>query len=685
MYISNNKQASVLKKMSISGSPNLPRKTSNSPNKPGSPNLDRNHSNLSNQVFLNEVEEKLKAMRQRRLNRLNAFVDEQSKFSEERNKPKQTYPISTSQETLPPKKNVATIKSRPSFRAVAEKTMSEKLVKSAPTEKNKAKESEVKSEENKEEMKKSSSTKKLISKFNCVSNNDLTDESASRSSVYIPSNKLNTFTVENKHFPDSHIKSLQRKTISFPDDFSLELHNKSQLMKNRIHYKSIEALNTENKLQSETKSLDNSTEALLNDKQTPKLVKIEPPKISGQETLKLTKLQPPKMSKTETPKIIQVEPPKITNIEVSKLNKIEHSNVTEIEHSQLTTTKPPKLPQTELPKLPKTEPPREPKLEFPKVNDTELQRLINMDPEKPTKAQSSTVNEAGRSKITPESIITDPLVCNWSLTLISGSRDDHQHQNNRSPTPISSITSKSEDEYQEYDRAFKLPMVTFGKSTATSPIQKVLGELPIPKDMTNTDEVEIKKESRKLTPKPGKKFLSLPAVPDLVSKKLNREEKILKKFQINCNTVRDILDNNSDVDDDEIEDLKHNLYETEELVTEYKKLITKLESRKALSNTKEKLDKLRTQFTCTTENVTKFKGLRRDAMYNEISSQLAHFAAEIERYPGSKEEKKVFLNEINQCVKSLEAKIIKHEKLLQELIFQQVELIGNRCGLVQRV
>lgn len=643
-----------------------------------SPPVSRKESNFGNQIFLNEVEEKLKVMRQRRLNRLNAFVDEQSKLSEERTKTKETDPIILEKEIVPAEKKVATVKSRPSFRSAAEKTVTEKQLKSAPEEINEARQNEVKSDEHKEESKKASSTKKLISKFNCVGTSDVTDESPSRSSVYVPSSKFNTFSPENKKLPEFSTKFIQRKTISFPDDFSVELHNKSQFMKNRILHKSIESLNTDDKLQSEHKVMYKSAEALLSDKQSLKLTTIVAPKINKPEPPKLNKVEPPKVSNTELSKVVKIETQKVPETKSSKIIKVEASNQNKIEPTKLTVTEYPTTIKTEAIKVASVDPSKVPLLnKTVKVSEIvsskpNLQKLTHIEPPKVPDIQlvrtESELHKVELSKTTEVDNLIKMQVNNVSHENIA--THPMTLHSNRNSAPEPSFSSSDIENHQTFDRPLKLPMVTFGKS----------------RDIPAYADVSISKEDRKPTPKPGKKFLSLPLeLPALASKKLNREEKVLKKFQTNWNTITDILDNKFDVDYDEIENFKTNLDEIGKLLNEFGEMINSLESRQPLTSTRKELDDLRIQVSGTKKSVSNFRGLKRDEIYNKIFNQLEYYATEIDRVSEVEEERQSFLNEVEQCSKLLERKAVKHEQFLQELIVEQVEMIANHSGIIKIV
>lgn len=249
-------------------------------------------------------------------------------------------------------------------------------------------------------------------------------------------------------------------------------------------------------------------------------------------------------------------------------------------------------------------------------------------------------------------------------------------RNSLSDLPVNNI---EESTVNSYDRILKQPMVSFGKSTSnlTKVSSDSFSEVKV-EEPNQTDETKLKKDKTSIPLNKFKPF-HLPLNTVISSKKPNRAEKIVRKLQTNWITVNEILENDSDVDADEMEDLKNTISDSRDLLLEYERKVKYIENKKQPSSRhKEELDTIKNKLRDTVVAINKFKGLRRDTVFLDIMNRLSGYAAEVENIPVSSKEKSEVLSEIENCVKILKNKSDRHEIMLHELLTEQVDLIGSQ-------
>ncbi|KAJ8986125.1 hypothetical protein NQ317_005595 [Molorchus minor] len=170
-------------------------------------------------VALGEVEEKLKSMRQKRLDRLSVFVTEQSKLSEERNKSNEISEIENAIKSIQKTDFDRKVKTASVENMVIQEEPDEEIdVKTSP------KINRTRSNESTERLKsaKGSSTMRFINKFNCTlptgsSNEDLTKDSGYRKSNSPSDSRSNIVSSDNN---DSRFLSNSDDILTRKDDVS---------------------------------------------------------------------------------------------------------------------------------------------------------------------------------------------------------------------------------------------------------------------------------------------------------------------------------------------------------------------------------------------------------------------------------------------------------------------------------
>lgn len=188
--------------------------------------------------------------------------------------------------------------------------------------------------------------------------------------------------------------------------------------------------------------------------------------------------------------------------------------------------------------------------------------------------------------------------------------------------------------------------------------------------LNKTDEFKMKYSGRMDIKSAGehrKKTINLP-----------KEEKILKKFQMNYSTLTNLVKNDSDkdcsIDSDEMEHLQNTLKDARALLEDYevklKTLNEKLQIRK-FNDFREGIDDIRRQ-------IVSFRGLRQDGLYGELVRKLTSFEKEIWRFQQTTMEKQEILKYLKSCSTLLENRVKINEQLLYELLKELVNIISTR-------
>ncbi|KAJ8923155.1 hypothetical protein NQ315_001709 [Exocentrus adspersus] len=174
-----------------------------------------------------------------------------------------------------------------------------------------------------------------------------------------------------------------------------------------------------------------------------------------------------------------------------------------------------------------------------------------------------------------------------------------------------------------------------------------------------------------------------PKSPMPLPRKAN-EDKILKKFQRNWDSLKEIVDNDSDVDADELEDLKKTFEEANTLLMEYDARLKILEKRSRNKNSsRQNLEVIVEQLKDIEEAVAHFKGLRRDRSYLDLKKTLVNFLLETSSVKSRNDEelkqKNSLRKEMEGYLKTLEDKVTRNESFLVEVLEAQVTISAMGC------
>ncbi|CAG9820307.1 unnamed protein product [Phaedon cochleariae] len=158
-------------------------------------------------------------------------------------------------------------------------------------------------------------------------------------------------------------------------------------------------------------------------------------------------------------------------------------------------------------------------------------------------------------------------------------------------------------------------------------------------------------------------------------------ERILKKFQLNWNNLNDILENSSDVDLDEMNDLMNSMEEASSLIGEYREKLESLEQKLAHEMSgRRKLNRMKCQVEQLKPQIKYFRGLRKDSGYLQLSNKLSNIFLEIHKVPDSyklSSEKEEVISEVNSSIKDLEARVKKNQTFLEFILNEQVLCIRD--------
>ncbi|KAJ8957390.1 hypothetical protein NQ318_004870 [Aromia moschata] len=176
----------------------------------------------------------------------------------------------------------------------------------------------------------------------------------------------------------------------------------------------------------------------------------------------------------------------------------------------------------------------------------------------------------------------------------------------------------------------------------------------------------------------------VPKSPLPVPRKCSHAERVLKKLQRNWESLNEILDNDSDVDCEEIEDLKKTWEEANGILKDYETRIKKLERNSKEEVDLEKLSHIKLQLEGMEEHIGKFKGLKRDSAYKQLSSRLSNYFLEVSKMKYTSDdainEKKIIIKLIEEHIKMLEKRVAKNEDFLMEVFDDQA--ISDKMGCV---
>lgn len=158
---------------------------------------------------------------------------------------------------------------------------------------------------------------------------------------------------------------------------------------------------------------------------------------------------------------------------------------------------------------------------------------------------------------------------------------------------------------------------------------------------------------------------------------LSREEKVLKKLQLNYATVKNFVNNESDeneVDSDEMEDFENTLRDSKKVIADYEDNIAKLAEKLPLR----KLKNIKKGITEIRGHIEKFRGLRRDFLYMDLSKRLSAYEKELLKLPNKVKQKQEFVEYNKLCSILLEDKVKNNEILLNNLLNDLVYVIALR-------
>ncbi|XP_018573837.1 uncharacterized protein LOC108912906 [Anoplophora glabripennis] len=213
-------------------------------------------------------------------------------------------------------------------------------------------------------------------------------------------------------------------------------------------------------------------------------------------------------------------------------------------------------------------------------------------------------------------------------------------------------------------------------------------------NLTNYKNLELQFQQNKKESVPNKKGKDVypvpPKSPMPLPRRTTNEERILKKFQRNWDSLNEIIENDSDVDSDEIEDLKKTFEEVNTLLVEYCTKLNKVERKiKVEDDHCQKLNVMKEELEKIEEEIPKFRGLKRDLSYREINGKLSNSLTEINKIKSSKadvhSEKQLVLKQAENLLKILECRVERNENILFEVLDSQVSSISTNIFNITRV
>lgn len=159
---------------------------------------------------------------------------------------------------------------------------------------------------------------------------------------------------------------------------------------------------------------------------------------------------------------------------------------------------------------------------------------------------------------------------------------------------------------------------------------------------------------------------------------LSKEEKIMKKLQMNYSTVDNLLQNYSDdecyIDSDEMEDFKNTFNDAKNLLHDYETKLNTLQERlpsRQMSTIRKKLADIR-------ENIDHFRGLRKDSSYNDLLKTVYSIENEILSLPRECKGRQEVLEYVKLYLILLQDKVNMNEQMLQDMFAELVDVIGSR-------
>lgn len=530
-----------------------------------SPQLSRKHD--APKVSLNEVQEGLKVIKQKRLSRLSAFVAEQSRLFEERSQSseQQNAKNQTANRLLNENYNI------PSLNSISETSvvnLDEKQTKVEVTERLK------------QDSFKSSPKKSFLNKFNCVVNNKgycSSDDETEKETSHAKNNKnLDDNNENNVHTNklDEHSeaiqyqKHLQRKPIYFSDEFNLDSHSSEKCFK-----------------------------AL------PK--KIAETKYEGTPIASAKKYF--QYSSSSLPSIVHEANQKEENIPSQKAK-------------------------------------------FPKTNSVDYIPTSTDS----IKNEIITGGNGFSEELNPKNIIIMKHEAT-SIATLKNKLDNVFSNSSKKDTEISG------------DRD-----LCAGTNTLERKVQVLKNKLSEEKSIfgvNKTDEFKLKYSVKEKDASLGeqKKILNL-----------SKEEKLLKKLQINYSTVDKLLKSDTvddcHIDSDEMEDFKNTLYDAKELLANYEIKIKLLDEKIPL----QKLNHIRKYLEEIKEEINNFRGLSIDNLYTDMLNRLKSIEEELKLISNKIKQKQEISEYLKLCYILLEDRVNSNEIMLRDILKDLVEIISRR-------
>lgn len=581
-------------------------------------------------VVLGEVEEKLKSMRQKRLDRLSMFVAEQSKLSEERSDKKEE--ASEMEEAIISMKQASEEKKAPLksvFEESKEKVVSEDK-NSVPRTPKLSRKSSSESVDKSKPFQKPSSTKKFISKFNCTntevgsSTEDLADDSE-----YVKSNFI--MNDENSKKPPV----LNRG--SFERDKNKPAGTTSARTENILYNPLLSPIGKQRKgiylYEREWKFLDNEKLAAA----ASTFTKYES---NSQQNVIRKNTEAPSVEELRKPFLNK---PRKLSAEDASLRKPQEKKINELGQTTL---------------------------------DTNIDVVVSKGEVIELKTRNSFENRSDNPR---PPLLMKTFKRNSLGDILDGKLENKISFNKASSNESSfvgdksySITTKSEVTDQGSGKICK---------DSKLPAYENVDLQPQKNDMMGNHEKRIQGR---------KKSNDFPKIPMPLPRKVTNEEKILKKFQRNWDSLNEIIENDSDVDSDELEDLKKTFEEVKTILVDYRTKLKKLEEKsKEEDNNCEVLGAIKEQLKTIEEEIPKFKGLKRDSSYQELSNKLSNCLSDINKVrsakPGIQSEKHLALKQVEDCLGILEGTVTRNEEILLEVLEAQVASIGTNIFNITRV
>lgn len=584
-------------------------------------------------VVLGEVEEKLKSMRQKRLDRLSMFVVEQSKLSEERsNTNKEGTEI---EDAIISMKQTIEEKKVP-LKLIVEQRVAESKEKRVSEDKNSEprtpkllRKSSNESADKSKLFQKSSSTKKFISKFNCTntevgsSTEDLVDDGEYSKSNFFISDGDNKKPVLNRNSYEKDKTKSTDNTTSGTENITSPNPILSPLGKQRhgvyLYDREYKFLFNEKlaAMSAITKNEGNSHQLVKKPTEPPSMDELRKPFLNppGNITTEEIPLRKPQERKLNEFGKVFLD----TNVSVGE--QISRAEVIELKtrnsaENRSDNTRPPLVMKTFKSNS------------LGNIADSKIAKCVN-----PALPNESPLRDNKNSKI-----VIKTEVINEGNRKISKDFKQSAYENiDLQPYKKHKMTGRHEK--------------NGSRKKSDEDVQKI--PMPLPRKITDG-------------------------------------ERILKKFQRNYDNLNEILENDSDVDTEEIEDLKKTFAEVSTLLMEYKTKLNKLEEKsKSDSNCCEILSAIKEQVKTIEEEIPKFKGLKRDSTYQELSNKLSNCLLDINKFrsakPDIQNEKHSALKQVENCLDILERTVNRNEEILFEVLEAQVASIGTNILNITRV